>query len=94
MLTPNAYMSYFGAQVYNSQDVFAIAITQMTILDPKYEWANIDAIIKWQIVLLIKFEHLQQEFVMESKHYLMRSLESKISNTLWMLPSWTLIQQQ
>jgi hypothetical protein len=25
---------------------FAIATIQMTILDPKYEWANIDAIIK------------------------------------------------
>jgi Retroviral aspartyl protease len=72
MRTHNTDLSYIDNRVKNignSQDVFATASTPMSILDAKYEKANIDATIKTfkhlssnqqqQLkALLYKFEHL------------------------------------
>jgi len=44
--TPNTNLSYLDSRIQNSgnsQDVFATATTPMSILDAKYEKANIDA---------------------------------------------------
>jgi hypothetical protein len=72
MRTPNTNLSYLEIQIKNTgspQDVFAAASTPMSILDAKYEKANIDVTInslkhlsgmqQQQLkALLYKFEHL------------------------------------